>query len=776
MSSRAPCPCVPLRLNPVPNRERPVRFVWGAAAMLLCALIQPGPSRAQSLESPFSGTVEANLMTVDGAVYPNAEQRRAGLTTLPVRLTTATDLDRPEDSLGSIYRFESGPIGIRFRSLKAIVLRGVSKEWIGSTASRLEWYRLGSVGHAPPPPPGWARRSGGHAAWSKAEAVAPLATTAYLYRSQMCWTDRDAASESAKGDFLFRARIDLPQFGKLEQATLRIAGDCEILSIRLNDHPVLRLGRAVAIAEFEVTALTQGGPNVLGLIVRNVGETRPSIGFHLELTYSDLNVDRQRHVESKALLITRSGTRLYGDIQRLDADRLSIASLYGAYELPWDEVSALLMPNGWTEPEAEAPWPIQIIRRIPGLRPVPPPPPPVFGFELMGDKDNGQTRILLSDNRVVTANPIGIDAENLIVERSEGDVRSIALSRVLAIYPQSSGETVLRRLKGETVLLQCRIRTSLGESIGGVLRQLNSKKVILEADAASDASPFLEFHPGNIDWIWFPEHGITRARESVRRAVGAPGGGRLAVLNVPGRSKRGEARFEELSAEVQQAAFLVGLESELPSVETLAHAGRLNPLAFPVAVAIDPQGRYLDTLEHEGDAREALSSYVAEGGTLIVYAERGALSTSVLRLGSRFTERKNESALAKAIGIRTLEPGTADRGAIAFTRPPAKPRGLQFTRTRNVPTGLEGLPSFVFMPSLGSAPFMPVLSDAPGTRVLYELTTESGDSFGPAMTLIPHGKGRIIVIDHLLWKSSVEGSPFVRVILPLVIAWSAMGS
>ena len=85
------------------------------------------------------------------------------------------------------------------------------------------------------------------------------------------------------------------------------------------------------------------------------------------------------------------------------------------------------------------------------------------------------------------------------------------------------------------------------------------------------------------------------------------------------------------------------------------------------------------------------------------------------------------------------------------------------------------LPNFIFPPSLRRAPFYPVLSNAPRQEVVYELTGERGRSLGPAMTISYFGQGRVLVIDHLLWKSRVEGRPFARATLPTIIAWAALG-
>jgi hypothetical protein len=89
-----------------------------------------------------------------------------------------------------------------------------------------------------------------------------------------------------------------------------------------------------------------------------------------------------------------------------------------------------------------------------------------------------------------------------------------------------------------------------------------------------------------------------------------------------------------------------------------------------------------------------------------------------------------------------------------------------------MPAGLRSLPPRIDVPDRLEAPFYPLRVSKGDGVVLYRLVSETRAEFGPSLVIVPRGRGRIIVVDHFLWHSSIEGREFTHVILPRLVNWA----
>jgi hypothetical protein len=217
------------------------------------------------------------------------------------------------------------------------------------------------------------------------------------------------------------------------------------------------------------------------------------------------------------------------------------------------------------------------------------------------------------------------------------------------------------------------------------------------------------------------------------------------------------------------------MESEIILHDALADPERLTPRAYPILVSVDPRGEYPDTVETEGDARDALARYVETGGALILYSRGGALKTAVIRVGSRYLRTTRDRGLAEALGLRIVHPEDRKPPGIApLDRLPDRTGSYRFERNGAVPPGLAGLPrSIDAAPMLYSA-YYPMTDESGEAEEVYRLVDETGAAYGPTLTIVPRSRGRIVVIDHTLWNSNIDGQPFHRAVLPTLMAWTVI--
>jgi hypothetical protein len=256
---------------------------------------------------------------------------------------------------------------------------------------------------------------------------------------------------------------------------------------------------------------------------------------------------------------------------------------------------------------------------------------------------------------------------------------------VAAVYPPPPAELRLERLTEPFSLLLSRLRTVRGEVYSGVLRQVHARRIVLEQPGEG----MLVFDPADVVWIWFPHHHDRAPRPGASEAPASPpSGARIALLGLESPRSPLSEESRRLYDTVQQAAFLAGLDAAFPEAAVLADPARLTPRAFPVAVLADADGGYLESLEHEGDARSTLLAYVEAGGTLLVYSRRGAMHTPIRAVESR------------------LERGSAGRTQSCPTpQPPRSSAPATAPRARSVP-----------LKPRQTSPLRSCLSDPPPSR------------------------------------------------------------
>lgn len=727
--------------------------------------------------------LDVTILTVRDELLPRAapavSPAPAELQRTPISFDTPADLSAPAFP-GARISFRSEFPALNFEDVKAFLFRREARQWIGSEAPAMEWYRLGPLGNAAPPPPGWGRSFGNHAAWQRCVPAQVGAGSPYVNRAQACWTLEDAAHPEASGEFLFRFRFNVDRLSALESGRLVLGTRVEVLGLLLNDTPILTGPSSERpLQEFEIGPLLQYGVNVLGLWVRTRNpppSSPPSIAFAFELVRTDRGSAPTPGQFDQAVLETRRGDRVVGNLVAFNPASVLMQTPYGRYGIEWEQVRSIAMPRGWLDPPAPEPQLAARMDRFFGLaRPSASQLPRPFGILLTPPNTNGSPGLLLRDGRLLSDEPLSIRNRSLLVRREGSEEPAeVARAEIAAIFPPESDELPLERPSGRFGFLQCRLRTTRGEVYSGILRQVNSRRVVLE----HTGDGILSFPPRDVVWIWFSQHrdrlsplSPWQDEVSSEPATGRAGA-KLALLALQGPDQPLSPEARRLQLDVQQAAFLAELEIEFPEPRVFADPARLNVRAYPAAVIADPDARYVDTLDVEGDVRSALVSYVESGGTLIVYARKGALRTPI-RVAASPSGAAGPS-LADQLNLRILVPdGETLRGERAFDAPPNLPVALQLKRAPTVPVGLGSLPLNIDVPSGSGAPFHPAVSADGAFETLYQLTSDTGTSFGPALILVRRGTGRIIVVDALLWEASIEGRPFSHVVLPQLLAWAA---
>lgn len=706
--------------------------------------------------------LDATLITTTGERLPQTRMRFE----TPPELGEATPA-------ANLFQFEAEPIAPRLEAIRTIQLREETTQWISSQPTAVETFYLGETGHASPPPPDWRRSFGQASVWQPGVDCQPGVQAPFLNRAHYLWAPPRANEQFAKGDFLFRQRFDLANRAQIVRATLRVACTGEMVEIALNDSPVHFGGRAIfGIAEFEVSSLIREGENIIGVRARSLRDApmhRDAIAYHIELQRVATAPGERADGARQIVLIGRGGDRVWGEIEGFSPQQVLIKTEFGNYSMPWSVTKALVFPQGWRKVEAQSQ---SLTDRIKGL----------FGggggserrLEAYGAplrfwprEKTPEQEIVLADGATSKNDPSHVQGDKLVLQGAAENY-AVDLETVVAVYPPGEPWPLLQKPRAKVGPIFCKMLTLRGDTLFGILRQAYGKRTILETQSGD----FLRIPPDQIIRITFPYHGLAAFSSD---ALNSPAAARVAILAQAGGLNGKGADYDELSAELQEAVFLAGLESAMLPQEDLIDAARLTPDRYSVIASVDPLGEYPDTLAADGDARAALERYVDQGGVLLLFSRGGALRTAVVSSQGRFMRTLREGdGLADRFGLETVHPGTKSARAHGpFDHPPNQAAGLVFERAIAPPAGLEALPSRLEPAPMLSAPFYPMIDTAAQAHVVYEIIDEAGRRYGPALSVVRRGNGRIVVIDHLLWRAQFDGEDFTRAALPVILAWAA---
>lgn len=687
---------------------------------------------------------------------------------------TPTDLNESTPA-SNLFQFQAQPLTPRFEAIRSIILRDEKTEWLSSDAAAIETYYLGVPGKAAPPPPDWRRSFGQADLWRAAIPITPGTKTAYLNRAQFVWASPKNGERVATGEFLFRQRFTIEEIGEVIAARLRLTGNADFAEAALNDSPLPLAGRQGFVdAEFEVTPLLRAGENIVALRASSQPSSpmdQSSVAFHIQMRRVSPGRGSGEASPEKVLLLGSGGDRVWGGDLDLNPDRLKIETVYGSYSLPWEAVGAVIFPQGW---QAGSRASGGFTERIKGwfrasdsgkardFRGVGAP------IQFLPAEQDFSEEILLTDGRVTKSHPSRTEGDNLILAGEANQSFSLKLADIGAIYPPRVHHEVMQKPRVKVGPIFCKIVTIAGNEIFGVLRQAHGRRAVIETQGGD----FLKIPPGQISRITFPYHGLPAySLDAAERAVPS---GKVAIIAQAGGLEKQGAEYAQLSAQVQEAGFLAGIESVMLPQEELTQ-GSLSAKSYPVVISVDPLGEYPDTLAQDGDARKSLDRFVRAGGALVLFSRGGALRTAVVSNQGRFirTVREGEG-LAKDLELRTLQPSAKPPDPFhPFDRPPNEVGGIHFERTAASPHGLESLPASFELSAMPSAPFYPMADKQGAMQQLYILKNGGNLQFGPGLTLIARGTGVIIIIDHLMWFSTTDGQPFSRTVLPMIFTWAA---
>lgn len=695
-----------------------------------------------------------------------------------IRLSTPPDFSRlaPNDPIARFSAETALPGGdLFFGRIQKMVLGETATAFLGSTPQQMEYYRLGDVRNAVPPPPDWQRSFGQIPPWHRAAEIPDATGLPFLNHAAYCWNGRAGSSEPDPGVYLFRQNFRLDPAQPAIRATLRLATNVDLIEAAFNEHPLHLVGASKpSQAEFEVTPLLRPGDNILALKVRarSGGATNYGLAFHLEVTRLKGAGARaaaaaaQRPDPAAALAIGRRGDRVFGTVTDLNEKRIQMTTTYGEYSIDWDDCKALLFPAGWRKPQAA---------RRQGLRekffPGAAQPTPaaaddltLYGLPVTMKPDRLHDCILLTEGRVVTAKPSDLGGGQIYFEGAGGKQIAMAMSEVVGIFPPTPEEETFRRPPREVSILYCQVSTRTGEAFNGLLRQISPDAVVVE----SEGGRMMTIKSDNVASIQFPYHSATLSTDEARK-------GPIGVLAQAGDLETSQTRTYDRDVEqVEGACFVIGAESKDLTLEQQVSATLLRPDRTPVLVSVDPAGAYMNAWFGSGDAQAALEKYVSEGGVLVALSRGGALRTALQNEGGgKLKTVQPAPGLAELFGLRAsrdAKPTTATAPAAPDLQNEAS--GLFFQRDVQAPEGLGALPRRIEMATLESASFAPLNSGAPDAMVVYTLADASGKSFGPALTITPHSRGWVIFIDSLLWESRIDGRPFTEIGLPVLLKWA----
>lgn len=679
-----------------------------------------------------------------------------------IRFSTPRDFEKLAPG-AQVYTFDTNPKAPAFEAIQEFSFETMTEELIGSRPEAMETYRLGNARIAVPPPPDWKRSYDQIPPWSRAVAAQQIDRLPFINGAVFCWVAGPSAPSGSNNVYLFRQHFESRQHDRLARATLRLATNTDPLEISINDHPVevaTRVG--YRLASYEITPLLQPGINLVAIRLseRPLSTEAPGLAFHIELLHRAKETAPPAIKQTDALLASKSGDRIWGNVHDMNADGIGLDSAYGRYRLDWNDCGTVLFPAGWHE---EQPQP-GFVQRVRGRAPVSV-ELPLYGLPLKAAPSPIQDCLLLTENRRTTARPGYARDGQLNFEGIDGKKFAMPIDHVLGIYPPQPIEAAFQRPRTETAILFCRMMTTRGEQLSGLLRQLRGSEAVLE----TDASNFLTIKAKYISTIYFPYHSADQsgAKPSVQK---------IGIMPLLPGGEAYRVAYQNDLRRVQAAGFSIDADTANLSLENLADPAQLNPARLPVLVYIDPVGEYLHTLNATADAQNALLQYIDQGGRLIVLARGGAFRTTVLKDGANMRRTPADMTrpnLLDQIGAKVVRPPAAAGGAIVpFNHPPNDGRTIFFQRSGQLPhKELFGLERRIQLGSMVSAPFYPMVASS-GAIALYDLRDESSRIFGPAMQIVPKGRGSVIVIDHLLWESEIDDVPFSERELPKVLRWA----
>jgi hypothetical protein len=256
------------------------------------------------------------------------------------------------------------------------------------------------------------------------------------------------------------------------------------------------------------------------------------------------------------------------------------------------------------------------------------------------------------------------------------------------------------------------------------------------------------------------------------------GRGSIALIAQAAGQEAYRKPFLSDARDVQGAAFAVGVPLVNLELPVLIDPRQFTPKNYPVVVSVDPAGEYPHTLEKPGDGQAALVRYLERGGVLVALSHGGAFRAALIRAGDglrRSADEVQTPRLLDLLGLATVRPREKpikDFAAQAFDHPPNEPREIFFERASEAPRELQGLPRHVPLVPMHKARFYPMVSTQQAATVIYQLKDETGEVYGPALSLVPKGRGTLVIIDHLLWHSRPDEQPFADRILPAVLRWA----
>ncbi len=741
-----------LLASPPPTLQPPARRRARPFFILALILLLSSASAAPLL----GGRLEGQVRTLDG------EQ----LYLESIRFRTPRDFNRLAPGEPP-FTLDASPAPPPFSSIQRITFDPLSAARAASRPESMEVYRLGDVRMAVPPPPDWQREHDQIPPWTRAVATANTDHLPYVDGAVFCWAPADAAPVRGPVVYLFRQAFTVDSAHRVARATLRLAANAEIIEAALNERPLhLATPPQHGLVELEVTPLLRPGVNVLALRVRE-RTGRPDQGYGLAF---HVDILRRNHDAAVAplpahptLLLAGEGERLWGALGELGSDRISLQTEWGDYIRPLADATGLLFPSGWpATPERRA----GLLGRVFGPGRDPADLPSRHGLPTATAPDPLQDRLLLTEGRAATAR-LGYERDGQIhFESDDGKPFAVPVGDILAIYPPRPLDWAARRPGPTDALLYCRLTTNRGDCIAGQLRQLDSSGALLETESGA----FLTIPRAALSEILFPYHAVAGpgSAAAARRPV--------AIIPLAAGNEAYKATYDADVRLVQGATFGLGAESVSLAVDDLLDPARLDPLRYPVTVYLDPVGEYLHTYAAPADAREALASYVDRGGTLVTLSRGGAFRTAVRAERGAFRRSPAELVppiLTDAFSLRTLHPSDAGAAAvIPFNHPPNTGRPLAFQRASQVPDGLMGMTRRIPLRSMISAPFYPMVAADNAATALYELRDADGTPYGPALQIIPRGRGMLVIIDHLLWESEIDGLPFTTLELPTLLSWS----
>jgi len=183
------------------------------------------------------------------------------------------------------------------------------------------------------------------------------------------------------------------------------------------------------------------------------------------------------------------------------------------------------------------------------------------------------------------------------------------------------------------------------------------------------------------------------------------------------------------SNDFKAAAEDAGLALRVLTPEQVVDGAEFAPGKYPVALLLNGT-EYVDTVAEQGDATEALSSYVQQGGSLLILSDGPALSQPLCKVGDGWTVAATPlRRINLQANLGLLDAGQPWRGAL--------PAGAALTI--NAPPALAGrLPAELSIPATGDqVRFLPAQQlDHLEVHALAELVIGDGRTYGAPLAMV----------------------------------------